>query len=281
MKLKQALAQARRTLADSSIEEASLEGELLLRHTLGLNRTQLYLDLDRDFDPAAEDILGRLIERRLHGEPSFYIIGHREFYGIDFHINHHVLIPRPESEMLVEEALVLVRNYSISQIADIGTGCGAIAVSLALNLPGVNIYATDISAEALEVARYNCRRHGVTERVRLLQGDMLRPLPEPVDLILANLPYVRESELPRSGPLSFEPALALNGGPDGTAGIRRLCSQVHENLRPDGFMLLEIGEGQAGTVTGILHRTFPEARIDVSRDFAGFERMVSLRLTQS
>jgi release factor glutamine methyltransferase len=280
VKLKQALAQARNTLADNNIEDASIEGELLLRHVLGINRTQLFLDLDRDLNPESGGILGRLIERRLQGEPSFYIIGHREFYGIDFQVNHDVLIPRPESELLVEKALVLARNHNISTIADIGTGCGAIAISVALNLPGVRIYATDISAKALEVAGANCRKHGVTDRIRLLQGDMLEPLPEPVDLIIANLPYVREPDLPASGPLSFEPSLALNGGPDGTAGIERLCQQACGKLRRGGGMLLEIGQEQAGTVTGILCRVFPSAAIDVSRDFAGFERVVSLRLTQ-
>lgn len=280
MKLKQALAQARRTLADSNIEDASLEGELLLRHVLEINRTQLYLELERDFNPTSEEMLARLIERRLQGEPSFYIIGHREFYGIDFHVNHDVLIPRPESELMVEKALMLARNRTISTIADIGTGCGAIAISLALNLPGVKIYATDISAAALEVAVANCRKHGVTDRICFLQGDMLEPLPEPVDLIIANLPYVRESDLPQSGPLSFEPALALNGGPDGTAGIKKLCCQACEKLRRGGVMLLEIGQGQARTVTGILRQVFPSARIDVSKDFAGFERVLSLRLTQ-
>jgi release factor glutamine methyltransferase len=280
VKLKQALARARRIMADNSIEDPSLEGELLLRHVLGIDRTQLYLELERDFNPTSEEILSRLIERRLQGEPSFYIIGHREFYGIDFYVNHDVLIPRPESELLVEKALMLARNNSISTIADIGTGCGAIAISLALNLPGVKIYATDISAKALEVAGTNCRKHGVAGRICFLQGDMLEPLPGPVDLIIANLPYVRESDLPGIGPLSFEPALALNGGPDGVTEIEKLCHQVGEKLRRGGVMFLEIGQGQAGTVTGILRRIFPSARIDVSRDFAGFERVVSLRLTQ-
>ena len=257
MNLKQALAQARGVLADNAIEDASLEGELLLRHVLGIDRTQLFLDLDHELGPAHEVVLQRLIERRLRGEPSAYITGHREFYGLDFYVDRGVLIPRPETELLVERAISLAQNRPISTIADIGTGCGAIAISLALSLPEARIYATDISARALEVARFNCRKHGVVDRVRLLQGDMLDPLPEPVDLIIANLPYVRESELPRTGPLSFEPELALNGGPDGVAQIARLCRQAGDKLRPGGCLILEMGQGQAETVTTILHKVFP------------------------
>ena len=242
MNRKQALAQARSILADNDIEDASLEGELLLRHVLEISRTQLYLDLDHELNPANEEVLHRLLERRLQGEPSAYIIGHREFYGLDFYVDHSVLIPRPESELLVEKAINLAQNRAITTIADIGTGCGAIAISLAINLPAAKIYATDISASALEVSRSNCQKHGVVDRICLLPGDMLDPLPEPVDLIIANLPYVRESELPRAGPLSFEPVLALNGGPGGIARIKRLCFQVGEKLRPGGCLLLEIGQ---------------------------------------
>jgi release factor glutamine methyltransferase len=278
--LKQALAQARRALADNGVEDASLEGELLLRHVLGVSRTQLYVDLDHELSPTYEGIFRNLIERRLQGEPSAYILGHREFYGLDFHVDHGVLIPRSESELLVERAISLAQNRLEYTIADIGTGCGAIAISLALNLPEAKIYASDISATALEVARLNCQKHGVVDRIHLLQGDLLDPLPESVDLIIANLPYVREADLPRTGPLSFEPILALNGGPDGIAGINRLCFQVGEKLRPGGCLLLEIGQGQKGAVAALLGRAFPSAQIEIASDFGGIERVVSLCLTQ-
>jgi release factor glutamine methyltransferase len=278
--LKQALEQAHMVLADNNIEDTSLEGELLLRHVLGISRTQLYLDLDRELIPAHETAFHHLIERRLQGEPSAYITGHREFYGLDFYVDRSVLIPRPESELLVEKTISLARSRLMSTIADIGTGCGAIAISLAMNLPEAKIYASDISASALEVARSNCQRHGVIDRIYLIQGDMLEPLPEPVDLIIANLPYVRESELPRTGPLSFEPVLALNGGPDGIAEIKRVCSQVSAKLRPGGCLLLEIGSGQKKAVDAILRKVFPSARIEITTDFGGIERVVSLCLTQ-
>ena len=188
MTLKQALSQARAILTASNIEDTSLESELLLRHTLQINRVQLYLDLSRELSPKQEATFWHLVERRQNGEPTAYITGHREFYGHDFYVDSRVLIPRPESELLVEKALQLAQSHPIFTMADIGTGCGAIAISLALNLPQTKIYATDISASALEVALLNCRKHGVVDRICLLQGDMLEPISEPVDLIIANLP---------------------------------------------------------------------------------------------
>ncbi|MFH1169585.1 MAG: peptide chain release factor N(5)-glutamine methyltransferase [Chloroflexota bacterium] len=276
MKLRQALARARGALVAAGIEDAPLEAELLLRHVLGASRVQLYLDLDSPLGCEQEAELFRLVERRQKGEPSAYITGRREFYGLDFYVCPDVLIPRPESELLVEKAINLAQNGKITSVADIGTGCGAIAVSLAMNLPGAIIYAVDISAPALEVARANCRRHGVSDRVRLLAGDLLSPLPGPVDLIVANLPYVRQSELPPAG---FEPLLALDGGPDGLAAIFRLCHQAAAGLSPGGDLLLEVGQGQAGTVAACLGSLFPQAQISVATDLGGIERVVCLSLT--
>jgi release factor glutamine methyltransferase len=276
MSRQQALNRARHTLAQGNIEDAPLEGELLLRHVLGISRTQLYLDLDLELSPSHEEALRQLVERRLSGEPAAYITGRSEFYGLDFYVDRRVLIPRPESELLVEEALALAQNHPLSTIAEVGTGSGAIAISLALELPRARIYATDISAPALEVARLNCRKHGVIDRVCLLQGDMLDPLPEAVDLIIANLPYVRRSQL--SG-VSFEPRLALDGGSDGIEKIRRLCRQVGGRLPPGGCLLLEIGEGQGKEATALLHTLFPQAKIEVMPDLGGIKRVVSLSLT--
>jgi release factor glutamine methyltransferase len=276
---RQALARVRGVLADSNIEDAPLEGEILLRHVLGMSRPQLYTDLDVNLTTAQEKALEALLERRIKGEPSAYITGHREFYGLDFHVDSRVMIPRPESELLVEKALELARNGVVSTAADIGTGCGAIAVSLAVNLPGMTVYATDISPAALEVARTNCRRHSVEERVILLPGSLLESLPGPVDLIMANLPYVREADLPRHGPLRYEPVLALNGGKDGLDRIRLLCRQARVKLDKRGSFLLEVGEGQAEYVAAILREAFMAGKVDRYRDLAGIERVVGLRLT--
>jgi release factor glutamine methyltransferase len=276
---KEALARARGELTAGGVEDAPLEAELLLRHVLGLSRAGLYQDLDGAVSPAQEETYFRLVERRRQGEPSAYITGHREFYGLDFYIDSRVLIPRPETELLVEKAIALARGYRFSRIADIGTGGGAIAVALALNLPEAQIEATDISAPALEVARINCRYHGVAERVRLYLGDLLDPLPGPVDLIVANLPYVRASELSPAGPLRYEPPLSLNGGPDGLEPIVRLCRRAGAKLCPGGGLVVEIGQGQGEAVASVLREVFPSARPEISPDPAGIERVVSLRLT--
>ncbi len=278
MTLKEALSHARGILAGNNIADAPLEAELLLKYTLKISRTQLYLDLERELSPRQEQTFWRLVERRSSGEPTAYITEHRQFYGLDFYVDPRVLIPRPESELLVEIALGLAQNHHLSTIADIGTGCGAIAVSLALGLPQARIYATDISAPALEVARLNCQKHGVTDRVRLLQGDMLDPLPQPVDLIIANLPYVKESEI---AGVKFEPRLALDGGSNGTEKIRQLCQQVGSKLSAGGFLLLEMGRGQREAITNFLHRLFPDGEIEVVPDLSGIERVISFSLTNS
>ena len=279
MTLQQALNRARAILIKNNIEDAPIECELLLRHALKISHAQLYLDLNHELSPEQGEPFWHLIKRRLNGEPTAYITGHREFYGLDFYVDSRVLIPRPESELMVEMALNLAQNRTVSTIAEIGIGCGAIAISLALNLPQTRIYATDISAPALNVAQLNCQQHGVVNRIHLLHGDMLNPLPEPVDLIIANLPYVKESELLLAiSPMNFEPQLALNGGSDGLEKIRQLCRQVSSKLRPEGSLLLEIGQGQATAVTTFLRSLFPSAKIEAASDLAGIDRVVSLAL---
>ena len=276
MTLKQALGRGREVLAANNIEDAPLECELLLRHALKISRVQLYLDLNHELSPEKEETFWNLIERRLNGEPTAYITKHREFHGLDFYVDTRALIPRPESEILIEKALNQAQNRPVSTIADIGTGCGAIAISLALNLPQTKIYATDISASALEVARFNCQKHGVANKICLLQGDMLDPVPEPVDLIVANLPYVKESELSQMRSPNSEPVLALNGGSNGLDKIYQLCRQVSDKLHTDGCLLLEIGQGQKRAVMTFLHNLFPSAGIEVTPDLSGIDRVVSV-----
>ena len=273
------MAKARGILAANNIEDANLESELLLRHALKASRVQLYLDLNLELSPEQEAAFWQLVKRRRNGEPTAYITGRREFYGLDFYVDPSVLIPRPESELLVEKAIELAHWRPLTTIADIGTGCGAIAISLALNLTEAKIYATDISDAALKVALFNCQQHGVVGRISFLPGDMLEPLPESVDLIVANLPYVKDTELPRVTPASSEPVLALDGGTEGLEKIRQLCQQLSGRLRSQGCLLLEIGQGQGEAVTALLRGLFPSARIEVTRDLGGVERVVSLYLT--
>jgi release factor glutamine methyltransferase len=273
MNRKQALERARKFFTQNQIADTPLECELLLRHALGIDRLQLHLDINGELSREQVLTFWQYVKRRLSGEPTAYITGRREFYGLDFHVDRRVLIPRPETELLVEKALSLAQDYPAITIAEIGTGCGAVAICLALNLPRARIYATDISPDALKVASLNCERHGVASRIRLLHGDMLAPLPEPVDLIIANLPYVSKTEL---GNLAFEPHLALDGGADGLEKITKLGHQVVYKLRDGGHFLLEIGQGQANAVTGLLQRLFPDAKLDIIPDLAGIERVMSL-----
>ncbi len=280
MNIKQALFRGKMLLSGNNIEDASIESEVLLRYVLGIDRARLLASLDADISPEQRQNFMKLVARRSKGEPTAYITGHREFYALDLNVNPQVLIPRPETEMLVDKAVSLCREYSYSKVADIGTGCGAIAVSLAVTMPDILIYATDISDGALRVAGQNATKHGVKDRIKFLKGELLEPLMEPVDLIIANLPYVRQRDVPDKGPLSYEPANALNGGEEGLDKIGGLCREAGSKLNSNGSLLLEIGQGQGEAVKVILHKYYPLANIEIEKDLAGIERMVALRLTQ-
>ena len=273
-----ALASGRMILEEYEIEDASLEAEVLLREVLQKTRVEMYLELGSELSQQEYSAFRRAIRRRCIDEPTAYILGRREFYGRDFLVDNRVLVPRPETEILVERAIGLAREYDAPLLADVGTGCGAVAITLALELPEATVYATDISGDALRVARKNCRKHNASIRVHLLKGNLLEVLPQPVDIITANLPYVREVDLPRTGTVSAEPRMALDGGVDGLERIRQVCRQAGSKLRPSGHMLLEIGQGQAEAVTMLLRSLFPGARIELIPDLSGIDRVVSLSL---
>ena len=281
MMMKEALHRASKTLASAHVEDARLEAELLLMHLLGIDRAGLYLRLGEELSPHNAEALSQLLERRLRHEPIAYILGHREFFGHDFHVAPEALIPRPESELLVEKALALVESRFPQRdpvIADIGTGCGAIAISLALLLPRARIYATDISSQALNIARLNCERYGVADRVHFLQGNLLDPLPEPVGIIMANLPYVRDEEMGQLSPeiRLFEPLSALAGGEDGLDKVRHLLAHAWTKLRPKGCIILEIGEGQGEKAVSIAKAFFPQAAVELTKDLGGIDRAISI-----
>jgi release factor glutamine methyltransferase len=278
--LREALAYSRVTLADNGVEDATLEGEVLLRHLLGINRTQLFSNPETILDTGREKELEQLLMRRVRGEPSAYITGHREFYGLDFIVDRNVLIPRPETELLVEKAIEIAQHRDVSVIVDAGTGCGAIAIALAMHLPQVRIYATDISDTALGVAKANCEKHGVSDRITLLHGDMLAPIPEETDMIVANPPYVKAQDLMDSTPLSHEPAAALNGGPEGLDKLKQLFEQARSKLKTGGCVLAEIGKGQELPMTAFLKELFPEAQVETHADIAGIKRVIELCLTK-
>ncbi len=280
MNLKEALYKAESIIASQDIADARNEAELLLMHSLGIGRAELYTRLRELISPLEAEGFWYLVQHRCHHEPTAYILKQCQFYGIDFYIDSRALIPRPESELLVEGALEFIRQRFPSEIpssiADVGTGSGAIAIVVALHLPKAEVYAIDVSAAALEVARMNCSKHGVERQVHLLLGDMLQPLPEPVDIILANLPYVKDSELPQLSPeiKNFEPIIALAGGRDGLEKVRQLLPQAKQKLLPGGLILLEIGQGQGPVATALVKDYFPTAKIDLIPDLAGIERVV-------
>jgi len=282
--LRESLRSTSRALCRAGLPDADLEAELLTGHVLGMSKTQLYTESERDLTPAEIEQLCRFVRQRLDHEPTAYILGHWEFYGINFCVDWRALVPRPETELLVEKAIELGQFMLESgrqiAIADIGTGCGAIAISLALALPQAEIYATDVSTSALQVAEMNCRRHAVNGRVKLLRGDLLEPLPRPVDMIVANLPYVRHSEIRDLAPeiRDYEPVLALDGGEDGLHVIQQMLEQMPAKLNREASCLLEVGQGQDEAVTLLIETYFPEARTESIVDLGGIARVVRATL---
>ena len=233
---------------------------------------------DVELKKRQEDTFKTFVKRRIKGEPNAYITGHREFYGLDFLVDKRVLIPRPETEILVEQALLRAKNFENPVIADVGTGSGAIAVSLAKNLPQAEIYAVDISKAALKAAGRNSLQHGLQDRIKFVQGDLLEPVPVSVDIIVANLPYVITDEVPKVNTAGFEPEHALDGGPDGLDVIKRLCLQARDKLKGNGSLLLEIGMGQSRAAAKLLRETFPSSEIEIIKDLSGIERVVCATL---
>jgi release factor glutamine methyltransferase len=267
-------------LTEAGIEDPRLDAELLLAHALAFQRPQLYVHRDKELAFGDSALYAELVKRRACREPLAYLLGYREFYGIDFSVDSRVLVPRPETEILLEQALVESRRLSARlgrlSVVDVGTGCGAIAIVLALNLESADVYATDSSAPALEIAAQNCRRHSVQARVHLLKGDLLLPLPEPVDLVVANLPYIGSEEISGLSPeiRCFEPRQAWYGGRGGLESIERLLAQVHHGLNDGGSIVLEVGAAQASVVESISAEYFPAARVEVMRDLRGLDRVV-------
>ena len=262
-------------LKEEGIDSPQLDAEILLAHSLELSRTQLHAQLEGKLEPEVQDTYKSLVARRLRHEPVAYITGHKEFYGLDLYVDRRVLIPRPETETLVKVALAIVRRNQLSPLAEVGVGSGAVAIALAVNEPWLELYATDASPDALAVAEANCQRHDVLERMHLLSGDILEPLPEPVGLIVANLPYVSREELQSLPPdiTQYEPLSAIDGGQDGLQHIRRLLAQAGPNLKPPGVICLEIGATQASAVNALAREQFPEATVGLVQDLAGLDRV--------
>ena len=264
-----------------------LEAEILLSHVTGLSRATLLAHPDRPLpsNQPTNQLTNQLtnqqsnyqalIRRRASGYPLPYLTGRIEFYGLEFEVTPETLIPRPETETLVDLALA----HRPATVVDVGTGCGCIAVALAAHLPNATVYAIEIAPPALAVARRNVERHGVAARVHLVAGDVLTPLSGPVHLIVSNPPYVPTGDC-ASLPVSVrdhEPRLALDGGPDGLSVIRRLLAQAPAKLRPGGRLLIEIGADQGEAATSLARTFFPQATIRVHPDLAGRDRVLEVQ----
>jgi len=283
----QALEKATLSLAKADQTNARLDAQVLLSHTLHAERSFLYAYPEQVLTSEQEQEYRTLIERRSRGEPIAYLTGHQEFYGLDFLVDKRVLIPRPETELVVEAALNACKKMFDAGhtpiVADIGTGSGAIPVTLAVLEPRLPyLYACDISTDALDVAYINCQRHHVENRVRLLHGDLLAPLPEPVDILTANLPYVGTDELEEL-PLdvrAYEPHLALFSGTLGLDLMLRFFQELQHSrkLKEGAIALLEIGYRQHEALTSILHEILPHATLTFIKDFAGWNRVLQVTL---
>jgi release factor glutamine methyltransferase len=262
---------------EHGVQSPRLDAELLLSHALSCDRVKLYMDMPRSLDAAELTAVRALVVRRRKREPVAYILGRREFYMRSFELTRDVLVPRPETEILVDRALEVL-PADAERALDLCTGSGVIAVTLACERPSLRVDATDLSEAALQVARVNAERLGAAERIAFLQGDLFAALPADVryDLVVANPPYVAATELAELAPevRQHEPTLALVSGEDGLDALRRLCAGVAQVLRPSGYALFELGAGQAAAVCELLAREPALTGVRAHRDLAGIERVV-------
>lgn len=274
-------------LEKKGIAQPRLEAEMLAGHVLGCSRHELYLTRGLTIDSHQMEIFSNMVEKRCMGEPIQYIIGNREFMGLSFKVDRGVLVPRCDTETLVEVALERLPRDREILVADIGTGSGAIAVSLAYYMPNVTVFAVDIDEKALSVARENSKRHGVDDRVKLVKGDMFGFLGDGskgiFDAIISNPPYIPTGNI---GDLSiqvkdYEPRLALDGGADGLSFYRKIAKEGYIFVRSGGFVALEVGYNQAPLVSNILQKIGHYTDISCVQDLSGIHRVVVAQICHS
>ncbi len=260
------------------IPDARLEAEVMVMNVMRMPRQDLFAHQEDEATTQHEQDIQGILDRRRTREPLAYILGYREFYGINLLVNPDVMVPRPETETMVEHALFMaLMGMESAQlvIADVGTGTGAIAVNLAIHIPAARIYAVDLTDPVLNVASYNIHSHNVADRVTLCQGDLLEPVPEKVDLIVANLPYIPTERIPTLQPeVQWEPRAALDGGKDGLDLVCRMMSQATAKLNDQGIILLELDPEQMPVASEIALQHFPEANVTVEQDLARRDRIL-------
>ncbi|KYO65409.1 peptide chain release factor N(5)-glutamine methyltransferase [Thermovenabulum gondwanense] len=287
MRLRDALKRGRELLMEKKIGSAFLDAEVILAHVISKNREFIFSHPEYELSEDELNNFFKKISLRERHYPVAYITNSKEFFSLDFFVKEGVLIPRPETELLVEEAINILRDKygkdSLVKIADLCTGSGAIAISIAYNLKNVFCYASDITELSLEVARENAKRHNVEDRIVFLKGDLWEPFFEnnifDLDIVVSNPPYIPEKEL-NYLPLDvkYEPGIALNGGPDGLYFYRKIIEGSRRFLKPGGFIILEIGEKQAYEVMKIFKSKGME-NLRVKKDFAGLDRVIIASLS--
>lgn len=276
-----ALVSAVQRLNEAGCDNARLDAQVLLCHVLHQDRSWLFAHHEYPLDPFEAEQFTELVARRVCREPVAYLIGRKEFYGMDFYVDQRVLIPRPETELLVDLALGQIQDRTNRRVvvADVGTGSGAIAVTIAVHAPEAKVYGLDVSPGALAVAQANADRLAPHNPVTFLQSDLLAALPEPVDLIVANLPYITDKDYQTLSPdiRDYEPQLALKAGVLGLDVIEGLLQQVRAHLKPKGAVLLEIGSEQGDDVTRLAKAVRPKPTyVGMRRDYSGHIRMVTI-----
>lgn len=278
------LNQAVSKLRSEGIDRPRTNAELLLGAVLNAQKIELYLERDRILTLQQIEKFNKFVRERVSGRPLQYIIGSTEFFGLEFQVNENVLIPRPETETLVEIVIALLRDCHQPKIIDLGTGSGAIAISLAKNVTGSSVFATDISPDALKVAEKNARRNEVEDQIDFLCGDLFEPLrgrnlEGAVDCVASNPPYVSQEEfdhLPKEV-RDFEPIVALKTDQEGTSFHGKIIENSLDFLKVNGILILEVGLGQAGRVAGLIRDRKEFKDTEIMKDLGGIERVVLTR----
>jgi len=281
----EAINRASEKLISAGISNARLDAEVLFSHIFVRDRAWIITHRNDALDEARLPLFEAAVNRRAHREPLQYITGRQEFWGLDFNVTPDVLIPRPETELVVESALKIIRPAGRAVVVvDLCTGSGCIAVSLAKESDTVRIFATDTSERALAVAKGNAQNNKVSDRIRFLEGDLFGPMVEldlqgRVDLIVSNPPYVRSGDVPALQPevRDFEPQLALTAGPEGTEIQERIIDAAPGFLRQGGSLIMEMGQGQSEPLIGIVKDTCKYKIPEILQDLAGIERVIIAR----
>jgi release factor glutamine methyltransferase len=273
------------TLKSNEIEDYKLESMILLGAALEFSAVDVYNHWNLQLSTEQEAAIQEFIRRRINREPSAYITRHKEFYGLDFYVDNRVLIPRPETELLIDTVIQDIANRSAQlhkgfSIVDVGTGSGAIVISLAVKFPDISFFAIDNSEDALEVAKINSKRFQVSERISFIHGNLLEPLQESADLILANLPYIESAAIETLAPeiRDFEPINALNGGNEGLTIIQKLLESAENKLKPDGSIFLEFGIDQKENLIQLIQNLFPGGKTVLHPDCNNNTYLISIQI---